>query len=265
MLNATAAALRPRLPSLRSRAASALIRCNNGDAYAASSSTTTCTRSIASTTQPVSAGLVPIVIESGAGGERSFDIFSRLLRERIICVHGQVDDHMASLVTAQLLFLEAENPTAPIYCYINSPGGVVTAGMAMYDTMQYIQPDVHTICMGQAASMGSLLLAGGAPGCRYALPNARIMLHQPSGGAQGMATDIDIMAKEILRTRANLNQLYVHHTGQSLEEIERVMDRDYFMDVDQAIAFGVIDKVLHKRSDADGGGEKQGDGDTKKE
>lgn len=267
MLNATAAALRPRLPSLRSRAAaSTLIRCNNGTAYAANSSTTTtCARSIASTTQPVSAGLVPIVIESGAGGERSFDIFSRLLRERIICVHGQVDDHMASLVTAQLLFLEAENPTAPIYCYINSPGGVVTAGMAMYDTMQYIQPDVHTICMGQAASMGSLLLAGGAPGCRYALPNARIMLHQPSGGAQGMATDIDIMAKEILRTRANLNQLYVHHTGQSLEEIERVMDRDYFMDVDQAIAFGVIDKVLHKRSDADGGGEKQGDGDTKKE
>ena len=256
MLNATAAALRPRLPSLRSRAASTFIRCNNGAIYAASSATT---RSIASTTKPVSAGLVPIVIESGAGGERSFDIFSRLLRERIICVHGQVDDHMASLVTAQLLFLEAENPTAPIYCYINSPGGVVTAGMAMYDTMQYIQPDVHTICMGQAASMGSLLLAGGAPGCRYALPNARIMLHQPSGGAQGMATDIDIMAKEILRTRANLNKLYVHHTGQSLEEIERVMDRDYFMDVNQAIEFGVIDKVLHKRSDADGGGEKQDD------
>ena len=213
-------------------------------------------RGISSATRPVSAGLVPIVIESGAGGERSFDIFSRLLRERIVCVHGQVDDHMASLVTAQLLFLEAENPTSPIYMYINSPGGVVTAGMAMYDTMQYVQPDVHTICMGQAASMGSLLLAGGAPGCRHALPNARIMLHQPSGGAQGMATDIDIMAKEILRTRANLNQLYVHHTGQSLEEIERVMDRDYFMDVDQAVEFGVIDKILDKRSDAVEGGEK---------
>ena len=195
----------------------------------------------------MSAGLVPIVIESGAGGERSFDIFSRLLRERIVCVHGQVDDHMASLVTAQLLFLEAENPTSPIYMYINSPGGVVTAGMAMYDTMQYLHPEAHTICMGQAASMGSLLLAGGSSGCRYALPNARIMLHQPSGGAQGMAADIDIQAREILRTRANLNQLYVHHTGQELEEIEKVMDRDTFMDVQQAIDFGVIDEALTKR------------------
>jgi len=205
-----------------------------------------CVRSVSST-QPLGVGLVPVVLESGAGGERSFDIFSRLLRERIICVHGQVDDHMASLVTAQLLFLEAENPSKPVYMYVNSPGGVVTAGMAMYDTMQYIRPDVHTICMGQAASMGSLLLAGGAPGCRHALPNARIMLHQPSGGAQGMAADIDIMAKEILRTRANLNRIYVDHTGQPLEEIERVMDRDYFMDVQQAIEFGIIDKVLDKR------------------
>lgn len=196
---------------------------------------------------------VPIVLESGAMGERSFDIYSRLLRERIICVHGEVSDHMASLVTAQLLFLEAENPDKPVFMYINSPGGLVTAGMAMYDTMQYIRPEVHTICMGQAASMGSLLLASGAPGCRFALPNARIMLHQPSGGAQGMAADIDIQAKEILRTRARLNQLYVNHTGQPLSEIERVMDRDYFMDVQQAVEFGVIDKILDKRTrDEDG-------------
>eukprot|EP00565_Helicotheca_tamesis_P005920 CAMPEP_0185731412 /NCGR_PEP_ID=MMETSP1171-20130828/12841_1 /TAXON_ID=374046 /ORGANISM="Helicotheca tamensis, Strain CCMP826" /LENGTH=177 /DNA_ID=CAMNT_0028400671 /DNA_START=198 /DNA_END=731 /DNA_ORIENTATION=+ len=157
---------------------------------------------------------------------------------------------MASLVTAQLLFLEAEAPDKPLYMYINSPGGLVTAGMAMYDTMQYVNPEVHTICMGQAASMGSLLLAGGAAGCRFALPNSRIMLHQPRGGAQGMASDIDIQAKEILRTRANLNKLYVHHTKQPLDEIERVMDRDTFMDVDQAIQFGVIDAVLHQRAPA---------------
>ncbi|KAL3817222.1 hypothetical protein ACHAXA_009509 [Cyclostephanos tholiformis] len=191
--------------------------------------------------------LVPVVLESGAGGERAFDIFSRLLRERIICVHGEVNDNMASLVTAQLLFLEAEAPERPVYMYINSPGGVVTAGMAMYDTMQYIRPEVHTICMGQAASMGSLLLAGGTPGRRYALPNARIMLHQPSGGAQGKAADIEIQAREILRMRSSLNRLYVHHTGRELDEIERVMDRDTFMDVDQAMSFGVIDEVLNKR------------------
>jgi ATP-dependent Clp protease, protease subunit len=190
---------------------------------------------------------VPIVLESGSLGERSFDIYSRLLRERIICVHGEVTDPMASLVTAQLLFLEAEHPEKPVYMYINSPGGLVTAGLAMYDTMQYIRPKVHTICMGQAASMGSLLLAGGSPGCRFALPNARIMLHQPSGGASGMATDLEIQAKEILRTRANLNRLYVHHTGQALSEIERVMDRDYFMNVQQAKEFGVIDVILDKR------------------
>ena len=154
---------------------------------------------------------------------------------------------MASVVTAQLLFLEAENPDKPIYMYINSPGGMVTAGMAMYDTMQYVSPEVHTICMGQAASMGSLLLAGGAPGCRFALPNARIMVHQPSGGAQGMAADIDIQAREILRIRAKLNNLYVHHTKQSLEAIERIMDRDFFMDVNQAKEFGIIDQVLVKR------------------
>lgn len=198
---------------------------------------------------------IPIVVESGSMGERSFDIFSRLLRERIICVHGEVSDHMASLVTAQLLFLESEHPDKPVYMYINSPGGLVTAGMAMYDTMQYIRPDVHTICMGQAASMGSLLLAGGSPGCRFALPNARIMLHQPSGGTHGMAADIEIQANEILRTRARLNQLYVHHTKQTLEVIERVMDRDHFMDVNQATEFGIIDKVLDKRNrdDADEG------------
>jgi ATP-dependent Clp protease, protease subunit len=201
---------------------------------------------------------IPIVVESGAMGERSFDIFSRLLRERIICVHGEVSDHMASLVTAQLLFLESEHPEKPVYMYINSPGGLVTAGMAMYDTMQYIRPDVHTICMGQAASMGSLLLAGGAPGFRFALPNARIMLHQPSGGAQGMAADIEIQANEILRTRARLNQLYVHHTHQPLDVIERVMDRDHFMDVQQAMTFGIIDKILDKRSRDEDDEEKAG-------
>mmetsp|Transcript_33453 Transcript_33453/g.48440 ORF Transcript_33453/g.48440 Transcript_33453/m.48440 type:complete len:256 (-) Transcript_33453:1002-1769(-) len=204
----------------------------------------TCTRNMAS--------LIPMVLDSTAhGGERWYDIYSRLLKERIICVHGPVTDEMASVVTAQLLYLEAEAPTKPIMMYINSPGGVVTAGMAMYDTMQYIQPAVHTICMGQAASMGSLLLAGGETGCRSALPNARIMLHQPSGGAQGMASDIAIQAQEILRTRSNLNRIYVGHTGQSLEEIERVMDRDTFMSADQAVDFGVIDFVLEKRSSVD--------------
>ena len=180
-------------------------------------------------------------------GERSFDIYSRLLRERIICVHGEVTDQMASVVTAQLLFLEAEAPQKPLSMYINSPGGSVTAGLAIYDTMQYIQPLVHTIAMGQAASMGSLLLAGGSPGCRMALPNARIMLHQPSGGAQGMASDIHIRAQEILRIRARLNNLYVFHTKQPLDTIESVMDRDTFLDSQQALEFGVIDKILHQR------------------
>ena len=190
---------------------------------------------------------VPIVLEQGAMGERSFDIYSRLLRERIVCVHGEVTDPMASVVTAQLLFLEAEAPHKPLYMYINSPGGSVTAGMAMYDTMQYIRSEVHTIAMGQAASMGSLLLAGGAPGCRSTLPNASIMLHQPSGGAQGMASDIQIRAQELLRIRARLNNLYVHHTKQDLAEIERVMDRDTFMSAQQALEFGVIDQILEKR------------------
>mmetsp|Transcript_13687 Transcript_13687/g.29402 ORF Transcript_13687/g.29402 Transcript_13687/m.29402 type:complete len:261 (-) Transcript_13687:1367-2149(-) len=199
------------------------------------------------TSTPITQNYVPVVLESGTTGERSFDIFSRLLRERIICVHGEVTDTMASLVTAQLLFLEAEAPEKPVYMYINSPGGLVTAGMAMYDTMQYIHPEVNTICMGQAASMGSLLLAGGSPGRRFALPNARIMLHQPSGGSQGKASDIEIQAKEILRLRANLNNLYVHHTGQELETVEKVMDRDTFMGPEQAVDFGVIDEVLTKR------------------
>jgi len=191
------------------------------------------------------------VVESTSYGERSFDIYSRLLRERIICVHGEITDPLASVITAQLLFLESEAPRKPLSMYINSPGGLVTAGMAIYDTMQYIKPEVHTICMGQAASMGSLLLAAGAPGCRSALPNARIMLHQPRGGAQGMAADIDIQAKEILRTRSNLNRLYAFHTGRQLDEIERVMDRDTFMSVEQAVDFGVIDKILEKRVDVE--------------
>jgi ATP-dependent Clp protease protease subunit len=170
------------------------------------------------------AGLVPIVVDSTNRGERSYDIYSRLLRERIICLHGPVTDDMASLITAQLLFLESEEPQKPLYIYINSPGGLVSAGLAIYDTMQYITPEVNTVCMGQAASMGSLLLAGGAPGKRYALPNAKVMLHQPSGGAQGMASDIQIVADEILKTKAKLNNMYVEHCGQPLSEVERVMD-----------------------------------------
>lgn len=197
---------------------------------------------------------IPTVLEKGTMGERAFDIYSRLLRERIICVHGEVTDTMASLVTAQLLFLEAEAPKKPLYMYINSPGGSVTAGLAIYDTMQYINPEVTTIAMGQAASMGSLLLCGGQ--VRMALPNARIMLHQPSGGAQGMASDIQIQAQNILDVRKRLNNLYVFHTGQPLDKIEQVMDRDTFMDVSQALEFGIIDKILEKREipKVEGGG-----------
>ena len=193
------------------------------------------------------AGLVPIVIEQSNRGERSFDIFSRLLRERIVFVTGGVEDQMASLITAQLLFLESENPKRDIYMYINSPGGVVTAGMAIHDTMQYIRPRVGTFCLGQAASMGSFLLASGEPGMRVALPNARIMIHQPSGGAQGMASDIEIQAKEILRIRQRMNELYAKYTGQPLEEIERRMDRDTFLSADEAKAFGLVDEVFDKR------------------
>jgi ATP-dependent Clp protease protease subunit len=197
--------------------------------------------------QPPRDGLVPIVIEQSSRGERSFDIFSRLLRERIIFVNGGVEDGMASLICAQLLFLEAENPKKDIWMYINSPGGVVTAGMAIHDTMQYIRPKVGTVCIGQAASMGSFLLASGEPGMRIALTNARIMIHQPSGGAQGMASDIEIQAKEILRIRSRLNALYAKYTGQPLDEIERRMDRDTFLEAHEAQAFGLIDQVMDKR------------------
>ena len=191
--------------------------------------------------------LVPIVIEQSSRGERSFDIFSRLLRERIVFVTGEVEDNMASLITAQLLFLESENPTKDIYMYINSPGGVVTAGMAIHDTMQYIRPRVGTVCIGQAASMGSFLLAAGEPGMRVALSNARIMVHQPSGGARGMASDIEIQAKEILRIRRRLNDLYVKYTGKTLPEIEKAMDRDTFLEADEAKEFGLVDQVFEKR------------------
>ncbi len=191
--------------------------------------------------------LVPMVIEQSNRGERSFDIFSRLLRERIVFVTGQVEDGMASLIVAQLLFLESENPKKDIFMYINSPGGVITAGMAIYDTMQYIRPKVATVCVGQAASMGSFLLAAGEPGMRSALKNARIMIHQPSGGTQGMASDIEIQAREIIRVRHALNELYVKHTGQELDTIERAMDRDKYMSADEAKAFGLVDEVTDKR------------------
>ncbi|NCN84703.1 MAG: ATP-dependent Clp protease proteolytic subunit [Sphingomonadales bacterium] len=196
---------------------------------------------------PITDALVPVVIEQSNRGERSFDIFSRLLRERIVFVTGQVEDGMASIITAQLLFLESENPKKDIYLYINSPGGVVTAGMAIHDTMQYIRPRVGTVCVGQAASMGSFLLAAGEPGMRMATTNARVMLHQPSGGAQGMASDIEIQAKEILRIRASMNALYAKYTGKSIEEIEKAMDRDTFLEADEAKAFGIVDEVYNKR------------------
>lgn len=196
---------------------------------------------------PVVDALVPVVIEQSNRGERSFDIFSRLLRERIVFVTGQVEDGMASIITAQLLFLESENPKKDIYLYINSPGGVVTAGMAIHDTMQYIRPRVGTVCVGQAASMGSFLLAAGEPGMRMATTNARIMLHQPSGGAQGMASDIEIQAKEILRIRASMNELYAKYTGKPVAEIEKAMDRDTFLEADEAKAFGIVDEVYNKR------------------
>jgi ATP-dependent Clp protease protease subunit len=192
-------------------------------------------------------GLVPIVIEQSNRGERSFDIYSRLLRERIVFVTGAVEDHMATLITAQLLYLESENPKKDVFMYINSPGGVVTAGMAIHDTMQYIRPRVGTVCIGQAASMGSFLLGAGEPGMRVALTNARIMIHQPSGGAQGMASDIEIQAKEILRIRHRMNELYAQYTGQTLETIERAMDRDKFLSAEEAREFGLVDEVFDKR------------------
>jgi ATP-dependent Clp protease, protease subunit len=192
-------------------------------------------------------GLIPVVIEQSTRGERSFDIYSRLLRERIIFLTGGVEDHMASVITAQLLFLESENPKKDIFMYINSPGGVVTAGLAIHDTMQYIRPEISTVCIGQCASMGSFLLAAGEPGKRVALTNSRIMIHQPSGGAQGMASDIEIQAKEILRMRHRLNTLYAKYTGKSIEDIEKAMDRDNFLEADEAKAFGLVDEVMDKR------------------
>jgi ATP-dependent Clp protease protease subunit len=195
--------------------------------------------------------LVPIVVEQTSRGERSYDIYSRLLKERIIFVIGGVDDNMASLVCAQLLFLESENPDKEIFMYINSPGGVVTSGLSIYDTMQYIRPKVSTLCFGQAASMGSLLLAAGAPGNRFALPNARIMIHQPSGGFSGQATDIEIHAKEILSLKARLNQIYVKHTGQKLAHIEKNMERDNFLSAEAAKEFGIVDQIIEKRSAED--------------
>ena len=191
--------------------------------------------------------LVPMVIESSGMGERAFDIFSRLLKERIIMLQGPVHDEMAGLVTAQLLFLEAEDPERAISLYINSPGGSVTAGLAIYDTMQYIRAPVGTLCLGQAASMGSLLLAAGEPGMRRCLPNAQVMLHQPSGGAQGQAADIAIVAKEILKTREKLNKIYVSHTGKDVEAIERVMDRDTYFTAEEAKECGVVDEVVAAR------------------
>jgi ATP-dependent Clp protease protease subunit len=198
--------------------------------------------------------LIPQVIENTSRGERGFDIYSRLLRERIIFLTGPVEDHMASVIIAELLFLEAENPKKEISMYINSPGGVVTAGLAIYDTMQFIRPKVSTLCVGQAASMGSLLLAAGAEGARYALPNARIMVHQPSGGFQGQASDILRHAEDIMKVKKRLNEIYVRHTGRDYDTIENTLDRDHFMSSDEAKAFGIVDQVITKRPDDSQGG-----------
>ncbi len=199
-------------------------------------------------TPQAAGGLVPIVIEQTARGERSFDIYSRLLKERVIFLVGQVEDYMANLVVAQLLFLESENPDKDIHLYINSPGGSVTAGMSIYDTMQFIKPDVSTMCIGQAASMGALLLTGGAKGKRYCLPHSRMMIHQPLGGYQGQASDIDIHAREILLIRDKLNKVLAHHTGQPIEKIQQDTDRDNFLSADDGVNYGLIDKVLSTRS-----------------
>lgn len=197
--------------------------------------------------ETTSMSLVPIVIEQTARGERSFDIFSRLLKERIVFLVGQVEDHMANLIVAQLLFLESENPDKDIYLYINSPGGSVTAGLSIYDTMQFIKPDVSTLCVGQAASMGAFLLAGGAKGKRYALPHSRMMIHQPMGGFQGQASDIDIHAREILKIRETLNELLAKHTGKKKEKVQEDTERDNFMSASQAMEYGLIDNVLKTR------------------
>ena len=199
---------------------------------------------------PTFAQLVPMVVEQTSRGERAYDIYSRMLKERIVFLTGPIEDHMASLITAQMLFLEAENPEKDIQLYINSPGGVVSAGLSIYDTMQYIRCDVATLCIGQAASAGSLLLQAGAAGKRFALPHARIMTHQPSGGYQGQATDIEIHAREIMATKRKLNEIYMRHTGRTLAEVEAVMERDTFMSPEQAQAFGLIDAVVEKREGA---------------
>ena len=192
--------------------------------------------------------LVPIVVEQTARGERSYDIYSRLLKERVVFIVGPIDDYMANVVVAQLLFLESENPDKDISVYINSPGGVVTAGLAIYDTMQFVKPDVSTICVGQAASAAALLLAGGAKGKRYCLPHSRIMIHQPHGGAQGQASDIEIQAREILYLRERLNDIFVKHTGQTVEQIQKDTDRDRFMSGEEGVKYGLIDKLLDKRT-----------------
>jgi ATP-dependent Clp protease protease subunit len=196
----------------------------------------------------MNAGLVPMVVEQSSRGERAYDIYSRLLKERVIFLVGPVEDHMANLVVAQLLFLESENPDKDIHLYINSPGGSVTAGMSIYDTMQFIKPDVSTMCIGQAASMGALLLSGGAAGKRYCLPHSRMMIHQPLGGFQGQASDIEIHTREILTIREKLNKVLSHHTGKPIEEIARDTDRDNFMDGETAVEYGLIDKVLDQRA-----------------
>lgn len=197
---------------------------------------------------PQGLGLIPMVIETTGRGERAYDIYSRMLKERVIFLVGPIEDHMANLVVAQLLFLESENPDKDIHLYINSPGGAVNAGLAIYDTMQFIKPDVSTVCVGQAASMGALILAGGSKGKRFALPHARMMVHQPMGGFQGQATDIDIHAREILRVRERLNEILARHTGRSIEQIREDTDRDYFMDGQEARDFGLIDAVIEKRT-----------------
>lgn len=196
----------------------------------------------------IESSLVPMVVEQTARGERAYDIYSRLLKERVIFLVGPVEDHMANLVVAQLLFLESENPDKDIHLYINSPGGSVTAGLSIYDTMQFIKPDVSTMCIGQAASMGAFLLAGGTKGKRFALPNSRMMIHQPSGGAQGQAADIEIQANEILKLRKQLNEIMAFHTGRSLEEIARDTERDNFMSAEQAVSYGLIDQVISRRA-----------------
>lgn len=199
----------------------------------------------------MASGLIPMVVEQTARGERSYDIYSRLLKERVIFLVGQVEDHMANLVVAQLLFLEAENPDKDIHLYINSPGGSVTAGMAIYDTMQFIKPDISTMCVGQACSMGAFLLTAGAKGKRYCLPNSRVMIHQPSGGAQGQASDIHIQAREILSIRERLNELMAHHTGQSVEQIALDTERDNFMSAQRSVEYGLVDKVVSHRGATD--------------